>query len=114
MPGCYVVHKDATKVFNFITLIKGLVPTADATVSQAYANSDAFPNAQNWSIQQVVGGNVFVGEGIPTPTATNNSALLGPTGTASKDSSVNSLPLISINIGASANNTAYSLSWNYT
>lgn len=114
MPGCYVLHKDSTKAVNFIDLIKGNVATATATVSQAYANADAYPNAQNWSCQQLAVGSVFVGEGIQTPTATNNSTILGPTGTIAKEASVNSLALISINFGVSANNTTYALSWGYT
>lgn len=88
--------------------------SATASCSPTFANADTYPNCQNWSVQQITGGNVYLGEGIATPTATSNSGILGPTGTASKEASVNSLPLISFNFAVSANNTAFSLSWNYT
>lgn len=128
MPTMECVFVDSTKVLNWLTLIKGgygtnivttVPPPTPVTATlggTAYANADAYPNCQSYTIQNKPNGNtgglIFKSEGDPNPVTSGIALTTGDS--ESDEAQQNSLPLVSFFIGTDTNNTKFILKWNYT
>lgn len=114
IPSIKVLFKDSTQVINVMTLIKGSIASATATTvpTTGYANSDAYPNCQSYTLRNYGPGNLFFSKSDSHPSTAGQ--ILAPGDVETDNAGLNSLPLISFYLGTDTNNCVFTLDWNYT